>query len=131
LEGLPPDVSKGIRAEAPNQERAAVQNTAQLPGQGGLLLGRETSSVGERLAAVHAGPEETVGKAVVRLAPAEVAEELTLGEMTDRADMRGGRLDEPVAIVGGKIAAVPGATKQRRELAGLAAEQMEDGAELL
>jgi hypothetical protein len=108
-----------------------VQSTAQLPGQGGLLMGREISSVGKRLAAVHAGPEATVGKAVVRLAPAEVAEELIWGEMTDEADMRGGGLDEPVAIVGGKIAAVPGATKQRRELPGLAANQMEDGAELL
>ncbi len=108
-----------------------VQCTAQLPGQGGLLLGRETSSVGERLAAVHAGPEATVGKAVVSLTSAQVVEEFTLGEVSDEAYVRASGLDGPVAIVGGKIAAIPSATKQRRELRGLAAEQMEDGAELL
>jgi hypothetical protein len=34
----------------------------------GLLLVRETVSIGERLTAVHAGPEATVGKARVALA---------------------------------------------------------------
>jgi hypothetical protein len=80
---------------------------------------------------VHAGPQATVGKAVVRVASAEVVEEFTLGEMSDETHVRGSGLDGPVAIVSRKIASIPGATKQRRELPGLAVEQMEEGAELL
>jgi hypothetical protein len=53
-----------------------------------------------------------------------MAEEFTLGEMSDEANVGGGGLDGPMAIVGGKIAAIPCATKQRRELPGLAAELM-------
>jgi hypothetical protein len=40
-------------------------------------------------------------------------------------------LNGPAAVVGAKIAAVPGAAEQRGELAGFAAEGMEHGRELL
>jgi hypothetical protein len=36
-----------------------------------------------------------------------------------------------MAVMGAKVAAVPGAAEQRRELAGFAAEDVEDGRELL
>jgi hypothetical protein len=50
--------------------------------------------------------------------------------MTHDADMGPGGLDRTMPVVGAKIAAVPGAAEQRRELAGFAAEYMEDGGEL-
>ena len=45
--------------------------------------------------------------------------------------MRASRLEGTVVVVGGKIAAVPGAAEQRRELAVPLAEHMEQGSELL
>ena len=54
---------------------------------------------------------------------AEVMGELALRDMTHDADMGGGGLDVTMAVVGAKVAAIPGAAEQRRELAGLAAER--------
>jgi hypothetical protein len=48
----------------------------------------------------------------MRLSPAEVLSELALSDMTDDADVRGGRLDRPVAVVGVEIAAVPSAAEE-------------------
>jgi hypothetical protein len=57
--------------------------------------------------------------------------ELGFCDVTHQGDVRRGDLDGAPAIVGAKIAAVPGAAEQRRELAGFAAEDMEHGGELL
>jgi len=51
--------------------------------------------------------------------------------VTHQADMSRRGLPRAAAVEGAKIAAVPGATEQRRELAGLTAEGMEHGCELL
>jgi hypothetical protein len=40
-------------------------------------------------------------------------------------------LDRAMAVMGAKVAAIPGTAEQRRELAGFAAEGVEDGRELL
>ena len=57
--------------------------------------------------------------------------ELSLGDVTHQADMSRSDLDRAVAVVGAKVAAVPGAAEQRGELAGFAAEDLEHGRELL
>ena len=57
--------------------------------------------------------------------------ELGLGDVTHQADMSRSDLDRAAAVVGAKVAAVPGAAEQRGELAGFAAEGVEDGRELL
>ena len=58
-------------------------------------------------------------------------DELGLCDVTHQTDMSGSGLNGPAAVVGAKIAAVPGAAEQRGELAGFAAEGMEHGRELL
>jgi hypothetical protein len=40
-------------------------------------------------------------------------------------------LDRAMAVMGAKVAAIPGTAEQRRELAGFAAKGVEDGRELL
>ena len=57
--------------------------------------------------------------------------ELGFCDVTHQADMSRSGLARAAAVEGAKIAAVPGATEQRRELAGFAAEGMEHGCELL
>src|ERR1700722_17680896 len=52
-------------------------------------------------------------------------------DVTHQANMRRRDLDRAAAIVGAKVAAVPGAAEQRGQLAGFAAEDMEHGRELL
>jgi hypothetical protein len=89
-------------------------------------LWREDAAVRERLAAVHAGPETAVGKAAMGFGAADVAEEFGLGDVTHEADMRGGCVDEPVAVVDAEIAAVPGAAQQGGELPSLTGEDRKD-----
>ena len=48
--------------------------------------------------------------------------ELSFGDVTHQADMSRSGLARTAAVEGAKIAAVPGATEQRRELGGFAAE---------
>src|ERR1700761_41910 len=55
--------------------------------------------------------------------------ELALRDMTYDADMRRGGLDVAMAVMSAEVAAIPGAAQQRRELAGLAAEHVDDGCE--
>jgi len=108
-----------------------VESMEQFVGQSGQLVGRESAPIGERLAAVHAGPEAAVGKAVVRFGAADVVKEFALCHVPNEADMGGSGVEKAPAIVSAEIAAVPGAAQQRRELPGFAAEEMEDGGELL
>ena len=108
-----------------------VQSAAQVAGQGGQLLGRECSTVGEGLAAVHAGPEAAVGETIMGIGAAYEAEEFALGDVAHQAEVSGGSLEQTMVVVGSEIAAVPGAAEQRGELSGIAAEDMEDGGELL
>ncbi len=63
------------------------------------------------MAAVHAGPEAAVGKAVVRFATADMVKEFALCDVTYEADMRGSGVEEIAPVVGAEIAAVPGAAK--------------------
>jgi hypothetical protein len=67
----------------------------------------------------------------MRLVAAEVASKLALGDVADEADVGGSGLDRVAAVAGAEVASIPGATKQRRKLAGLAAEELKDGFELL
>lgn len=80
---------------------------------------------------MHAGPKAAVGKAVVSFGAANMVKELALGDVTYKTDVRGGCVQESTSVVDAQITAIPGATKQRRELSGFAAEEMEDGGELL
>jgi hypothetical protein len=57
--------------------------------------------------------------------------EFGFGDVTHDADMSRSGLDRVVAVVGVKVAAVPGAAEQRGELASFAAEDMEHGREFL
>src|SRR5258707_10511265 len=57
--------------------------------------------------------------------------EVGLCDVTHDADMSRRDLDRAVAVVGAKVASVPGAAEQRGELAGFAAEGLEHGRELL
>ena len=52
-------------------------------------------------------------------------------DVAHNADMSRRDLDGTMAVMGAKVAAVPGAAEQRRGLAGFAAEDVEDGRELL
>jgi hypothetical protein len=71
-----------------------------------------------------------VGKAVCGFDVAEVMGELALRDMTHDADMRRSGLDVTMAVMSAQVAAVPGVAQQGRELAGLAAEHVDDGCEL-
>ena len=51
--------------------------------------------------------------------------------MGDEAEVRAGGVEGTVAVVHGKIAAIPRAAEERGELAGRAAEHVEHGGELL
>ena len=108
-----------------------VEGAAQLAGHGCPLLRREAATLGQGFAAAHADPETAVGKAIVRFGAAEMVGELALRDMTHDADMGVRRLEGTVAVVGAKIAAVPGAAEHRGELAGPPTEHMKDGCELL
>ena len=108
-----------------------VEGATQLAGHGCPLLRREAAALGQVFAAAHADPETAVGKAIARFGAAEMADEVALRDMTHDADMRVRRLEGTVAVVAAKIAAVPGAAEQRRELAVPLAEHMEQGGELL
>src|ERR1700735_5607353 len=57
--------------------------------------------------------------------------EVGLCDVTHDADMSRRDLDRVVAVVGGKVAAVPGAAEQRGELASFTAESMEHRCEFL
>jgi hypothetical protein len=57
--------------------------------------------------------------------------ELSFCDVTHKADMSRSGLAREAAVEAAKIAAVPGATQQRGELAGFAAEGVENGRELL
>jgi hypothetical protein len=57
--------------------------------------------------------------------------ELSFGDVTHEADMSRSGLDREAAVEAAKIAAVPGATEQRGELAGFAAQGVENGGEFL
>jgi hypothetical protein len=57
--------------------------------------------------------------------------ELGFCDVTHQADMSRSGLDRVAAVVGAKVAAVPGAAEQRGELASFAAEGMKHGRELL
>ena len=57
--------------------------------------------------------------------------EVGLCDVTHDADMSRSGLDRAVAVVGAKVAAIPGAAEQRGELASFAAEGMEHRCEFL
>jgi len=127
-----PELARGFRA---GQDFALtlrpVEGAPQLMGHGGKLVRREAAAVGQGLAATHVGPETAVGKAVVRFAASQVVGELAGRDMGDHAEVRVGGAEEMGSIVSVKVAAIPGGAEQRGELAGVVAEQMEDGGELL
>jgi hypothetical protein len=106
-----------------------VEGTAQLTGDHGVLFGWKAATVGQGLAATHAGPQTAIGKAVVGFDVIEVVRELALCDVAHDGDMRGGGLDVAMAIVSAQVAAVPGGAQQGRELAGLPAEHVNDGCE--
>ena len=62
---------------------------------------------------------------------AEMMGEVGSCDVTHNADMSRSDLDSAMAVMGAKVAAVPGTAEQRGELAGFAAEGVEDGRELL
>ena len=52
-------------------------------------------------------------------------------DVPHNADMSRSDLDRAMAVMGAKVAAIPGTAEQRGELAGFTAEGVEDGRELL
>jgi hypothetical protein len=80
--------------------------------------------------ALDPGPEAAVGKAIVGFGAVETLGQLTLGDVGDEADMGSGGLEVLVHIEVEEIAAIPGASEQRREVSLGAPERIEDGGEL-
>jgi hypothetical protein len=108
------------------------EGAAQLAGQGGKLVRGEGATLGQGLAAAHAGPETAVGKAIVHFGATEVVGELACGDMSDEPEVGAGGVEEMASVLNGKVAAaIPRAAEQRGELAGVLAEHMEHGGELL
>ncbi len=108
-----------------------VESVAQLPGYGGKLIRRQAAAAGQGLAATHVGPEAAVGESAVRFGASETLGEFAGRDMGDHAEVRVGGAEEMGSIVSIKVASIPGRAEQRGELAGVVAEQMEDGGELL
>jgi hypothetical protein len=69
------------------------------------------------LAAAHAGPQIAFDEAIVHFGAVEVVK-LALSDMPYDADMRASGLEGTAPVADGKIATVPGAVEQRRELIG-------------
>ena len=96
-----------------------------------MLLRGKAVALRQGPGAAHAGPETPVGKAVVRLGAVDMVGKLALRDVTDDAQVGGGGLNGMMAVMGAEVAAVPGTTEERGELAGLAAEDLEHCGELL
>jgi hypothetical protein len=122
-----PQLSRGWGAAEEDSGLALrpVEGAAQLAGQGGKLVRGEGATLGQGLAAAHAGPEAAVGKAIVHFGATEVVGELAFSDMSDEAEVGAGGVEEMASVLNGKVAAIPGAAKQRGELAGALAEHME------
>ena len=107
-----------------------VESAPEFAGDGGQLMGAEASTIGEAVAALHAGPEATVGKAIMCFGTVEMLGELPLRDVSNQADMRSGGLQVLVHVECGEMAAIPGRAEQRREVALGPLERMEDRGEL-
>src|ERR1700733_2574027 len=58
-----------------------VERASEVAGDGKQIGGREASSFGETVAAMHPGPETPVGESVVRFGAGQVLGELTMGDV--------------------------------------------------
>ena len=83
----------------------------------------------QALAALHPGPETTVGEAVVGFCRVEILCEFALRDVGDQADMRAGCLDGVETTERTEIATIPGATEQGREVTLGTPQGMENGGE--
>src|SRR5580698_7191397 len=77
----------------------------------------EFAAFRQALATLHARPETTVGEDVVRFCRAETRYEFALRDVGDQADMRAGGVDGVKTSERAEIGAIPGRTKQGREVA--------------
>ena len=64
------------------------------------------------MAALDAGPKAAVGETVVSFGAVERVSELTLGDVTDEAEMASTYLQETVTVEQAQGAAIPSAAKQ-------------------
>src|SRR5580692_10589799 len=71
----------------------------------------------QALATLYPNPETTVGEAVVRFCREEIVFEFALRDVGDQADMRAGGLDGVKTSERAKIATIPGAAEEGREVA--------------
>ncbi len=60
------------------------------------------------MAALHPGPKTAVGEAVVGFGAVERLGELSLGDVTDEAEVASACLQEPVTVEHAQSAAIPG-----------------------
>ena len=93
-------------------------------------MGAEASTIGEAVAALDAGPEAAVGKAVMCFGTVEMLGELPLRDMSNEADMGSRGLKVLMHVECGEMTAIPGRAEKRREVALGPLERMEDGGEL-
>lgn len=132
-----PELAGGVGAAEEDFTLALrpVKGAAQITDYRGKLVRGEASAVGQGSTALHIGPhigpETTAGKSIVGFGASEMVGELTGRDMGDHAEVRVGGAEKVGSIVRVEVATIPGRAEQRGELAGIVAEQMEDGGELL
>jgi hypothetical protein len=99
-----PQLSRGWGAAEEDSGLALrpVEGAAQLAGQGGKLVRGEGATLGQGLAAAHAGPETAVGKAIVHFGATEVVGELAFSDMSDEAEVGAGGVEEMASVLNGR-----------------------------
>ncbi len=72
----------------------------------------DVAAIGKALAALHAGPQAAVGEAVVGFGAAQGLGELTLGDVTDEAEMASAGSQWAVTVEQAQGRAIPSAAQQ-------------------
>jgi hypothetical protein len=126
-----PKLASGVIAFKENIGGAAgpVDSAAQFARYCRSFTGTEAAAVGQALAALDAGPEAAVGKAVVGFSGMEELSEFALGDVGNEADVGAGCPERPATIEGAKLATIPGGAEQRRKVSLSAAQGVQDGGE--
>ena len=89
----------------------------------------EGAAAGEALAAVDAGPQTAIGKAVVRVCGIEILCEFALGDVGNEADVSVSCAEWVGAVEHVEVAVVPSTAKQGGEMSLGALDGVEDGGE--
>jgi len=128
-----PELAGGwVAAEGPLRYAThPVEGAAQLAGHSGESFRGKIAAIRKALASARAGPEATIGEAIVRAGAMKLLRELVLGDVADEADVRPGGLKRMMAVEGTEIAAIPGAAKQRGKVTILPCDCLEHAGKFL